>query len=223
MKIIGMIPARLGSQRLPRKNLRTIAGVPLVRYAMRRCKTAKGLSEIWVNSESEEIGRLATLEGVRFHRRPDVLATNDATSEEFVHEFLLAHACDWLVQVHSISPLLTPEQITAFAGFVAASDADVVLSVVPERIECLFEGKPVNFSLERKENSQDLSPVHRVTWSITGWRRSTYLEARSAGRCATYAGRIALFPVDRAAGHIIKTEEDLRFAQTLLEASRELR
>lgn len=218
MKIIAMIPARLGSQRLHRKNLRHIQGTPLVQFAIQRCKSAEAFDEIWVNSESLELGQFAKVEQVAFHRRPERLASDEATSEEFVREFLEHHPCDWLVQVHSIAPLLTPQHIRNFVGDLGASDADVVLSGVPERIECLYQSQPVNFSFSTKQNSQDLLPVHRITWGITAWRRETYLRASNAGECATYAGRVSVFELDRAAGHVVKTEEDLQFAEALLKA-----
>lgn len=38
------------------------------------------------------------------------------------------------------------------------------------------------------------------------------------GQCATYAGSVGYYPIERMAGHIIKTEEDLRIAEALLKA-----
>ena len=218
-----MIPARLGSQRLKQKNLRDLAGVPLVVGAMRRCRAAKRLNEVWVNSEADEIRALAEAEGIDFHSRPPELASEHATSEDFVYEFLTRHDCEYLVQVHSIAPLLPPPQIDAFVEAFQQSGADVMLSVVPEQIECLFDADPVNFTFERKENSQDLRPVHRVTWSITGWRRAPYLAAYDAGRCATYCGDTSIFEIDRESGHIIKTEDDLRLAEAVITSREETR
>ena len=94
-------------------------------------------------------------------------------------------------------------------------DADVMLSCEEILIECALDGTPVNFSYSKKTNSQDLRPIQRISWSITGWRRSTYLSAVEAGKCATYAGKVDFFPINSMASHIIKTEEDLRIAEAL--------
>ena len=60
---------------------------------------------------------------------------------------------------------------------------------------------------ETKTNSQELEPVERVSWSITGWKRQTYLEAINKNVWqATYYGKIGTFPVGRMAGHVIKNE-----------------
>lgn len=213
---IAMIPARMGSQRLKKKNLRKLGTVPLITRAIRKCLATGIFDEIWVNSEHPTFGEIAEEEGVCFHKRPAELANNTATSEQFVFEFLQSHPCDRIFQVHSIAPLLTAAQVKDFVNATIEGCYDTMLSVVLEQIECALNGKPINFSFECKTNSQDLIPVQRITWSITGWRRSTYIKAYKAGLCATYEGNVGFYPIDREAGHIIKTEEDLLLAEALL-------
>jgi len=213
---IAMIPARMGSQRLKQKNLREIGGVPTITRAIRKCKRAGCFDAVWVNSEHEAFAEIARAEGVEFHHRAAELADHVATSEQYIYDFLRARPCDRLFQVHSIAPLLTVPQIRDFAAHMIAEDLDTLLSCTLEQIECAYENEPVNFTFREKTNSQDLKPVQRVTWSITGWRGSTFLAAADAGETATYAGRVGFFAVDRLAGHIIKTEEDLRIAEALL-------
>ena len=213
---IAMIPARMGSQRLKRKNLREIEGIPLITRAIRKCAAAGVFEEIWVNSEHPDFGEIAEKEGVFFHKRTPELASDTATSEEFIYEFLKAHDCEFLFQVHTIAPLLTAGQVSEFVEHMTTGPYDVLVSIVNEQIECAFENKPVNFDFTRKTNSQEIAPVQRLTWSITGWRSETYVAAYESGKCATYSGRIGFYPLDRLSGHIIKNEEDLRIAEALL-------
>lgn len=213
---LAMIPARMGSQRLKQKNLRELGGVPLITRAIRKCKAAGVFDEIWVNSEHPAFGELAAEEGVHFHQRPEALANNVATSEQFIYEFLKKHPCERVFQVHSIAPLLTAEQVKGFVQAMIGGDYDSMLSCTHEQIECAYRDQPVNFTFNEKTNSQDLDPIQRITWSITGWRAATYVAAADAGKTATYAGRIGFYPVDRMAGHIIKTEEDLQIAEAFL-------
>jgi len=214
--ITAMIPARMGSQRLPRKNLRELGGIPLITRAIRKSKETNIFDEIWVNSEHSSFADVAKSEGVSFHKRPSELASNTATSEDFVYEFLQQHPCDYLIQIHSIAPLLAAKTVKKFVETLVNSDADVLLSVVKEQIECACDDKPINFSFESKINSQELKPIQRVTWSISGWRSANYTAAYESKQCATYAGKVAFFPIDRLAGHIIKREEDLKIAEALL-------
>lgn len=220
MKIIAMIPARMGSQRLPKKNLALLDGVPLIVRAIRKCKEVGLFDEIWVNSEHPDFGEIARAEGVGFHQRPEALGNNEATSEQFVTEFLKTHECDYVVQVHSIAPLLTAGEVKDFVETLREGEFDAMMSVVDENLECLFRGEPVNFTFDEKTNSQDLTPVRRIVWAITAWRRSTFLAAAEAGGCATYSGKIGYASVGRMAGHVIKTQEDLDLAAAVLTATK---
>jgi len=216
---LAMIPARMGSQRLKQKNLRELGGMPLITRAIRKAKDAGVFDDVWVNSEDDAFGEIARAEGVKFHKRPAELANNTATSEQFVYEFLTKHPCDRLFQVHSIAPLLDAARVAEFVRAMEASGCDVYLSCVNEQIECAYQDKPINFSFDAKTNSQELKPIQRITWSITGWRAATYKAAFEAGKTATYAGKVGFFPITRPEGHIIKTEEDLFLAEAMLRGS----
>ena len=213
---IAMIPARLGSQRWKKTHLAPLAGVELVRRAVRRCKAAGCFDAIFINSESDVFRPVAEEEGAEFHLRPEALGSNTATSEDFVAEFMQVYPCERLYQVHSIAPLVRAREIADFASFVENSGADTVLSCVNEQIECVYDGMPVNFSVNEKTNSQDLKPIQRVTWSLTAWTPKVILAAREKGMCATYAGEVAYYALDRHSGIIIKVQEDLDMAEALL-------
>ena len=214
--IIAMIPARLGSQRLTKKNLRELAGISLIKRAILKCKDSSVFNEIWVNSESIEFKQITHAEGVGFHQRPPYLGNNEATSEQYIAEFLQNHTCDWLVQVHSIAPLLSVSEVCSFVEHTRKSSADLVLSYEPIQLECVYGDQPVNFSFNKKTNSQDLKAVKRISWSISAWRRDAFLSAIEQKKCATYCGIIDYFPISHFANHVIKTQEDLDIAEALL-------
>ena len=215
-RYIAMIPARLGSQRLIKKNLAPLDGVPLIAHAIRKCFDAKCFDEIWVNSESAEIAEIAHNEGAKFHARPAALADNNATSEDFIAQFLEHHDCQAVFQVHSIAPLLSAEEVRAFVKHYDQCDCDVLLSCIHDQIEVAHHDRPVNFTLAEKTNSQNIDPVQRITWAITAWQRDVFLGARSEKKTATYAGKIGFFPVGPMAGHVIKSQIDLDIAAALL-------
>ncbi|MEQ1407363.1 hypothetical protein ABK249_20755 [Neorhizobium sp. Rsf11] len=215
-KLIAMIPARLGSQRLKKKNLALLNGDPLIAHAIRKCFASNCFDEVWVNSESEEIAEVALAEGANFHERPAELANNVATSEDFVGEFFRKHECEAIFQVHSIAPLLMAGEIKGFVETYKQGEYDVLLSCILDQIEVAFEGKPVNFTFAEKTNSQDLKPLQRITWSITAWRRSVFLDALSQRKTATYHGRVGFYPVGPISGHVIKTQTDLDIAAALI-------
>lgn len=213
---IAMIPARMGSQRLKKKNLRELAGIPLITRCIRKCLAASAFDEVWVNSEHTGFKQIAEQEGAKFHQRPERLGDNNATSEDFVAEFLQVHECETLFQVHSIAPLLTIQDIQSFVKAMENGKPDCLLSAEDIQIECMYDGMPVNFTFDEKTNSQELTPVKRISWSITGWRRESFLTAFDAGKCATYSGKVECHPISQLASLVIKTEDDLKRAEALL-------
>lgn len=217
MTVVAMIPARMGSQRLKKKNLRELGGVPLVARAVRKCLEADCFDRVFVNSEDLAFKSIVEAEGGEFYQRPEALGDNQATSEDFVTDFLQHVDCSHLVQVHSIAPLLSAAEVKKFTQSFVDGPHDVMLSCIEDQIEVAFRNQPVNFTLSEKTNSQDLLPTQRITWSITGWKREKFLAAKQAGRTATYSGQVGFFAVSAVSGHVIKTEEDLEIAEALLE------
>ena len=213
---IAMIPARMGSQRLKKKNLIPLNGIPIIRRAVRRCQEAGVFDKIFINSENIEFKEHAEAEGAFFHQRPEHLGNSVATSEDFIEEFLQVNPCDRLYQVHSISPLCSATQIKDFVEFTETSGLDTVLSCVEEQIECAMNGTPVNFTLDEKTNSQELTPIQRITWTLSSWRGDMFLDAKKSGGCATYSGKVGFMPLDRWSGHIIKKQEDMDIAEAML-------
>src|SRR5581483_12350131 len=98
---------RLGSERVPKKNLRFLDDKPQVAWLIETVRDSKLFDEVWVNSESIEIGELARRLGVEFYLRDQALASHDATSEHFVKDFLERIACEVLFQITPTSPFLT--------------------------------------------------------------------------------------------------------------------
>lgn len=212
-----MIPARLGSQRLKKKNLQLLKGKPLIMHTIEKALYSNLFDEVWVNTESDVIGELAVEAGAGFHKRPEELANNQATSEDFIYEFFQKHECDFVVQIHSIAPLLTSSDIESFVKKLNSDQADVLLSTEKIQLECAFNGDPVNFEYSEKTNSQELIPIQKISWSISAWRKKTFLYAVENGLCATYSGKLDYFPISKMAGHVIKTQEDLDIAHLLFD------
>ena len=217
-KTVAMIPARLGSQRLKKKNLEKFGEVTLIEHAIERCLHANIFDEIYVNSESKVFEKFAEKFGVKFYHRPQSLGGNEATSEEFVEDFLSNIQCDSLYQIHSITPLMNSQQIRSFVNFSESNKHyNTVLSCVDDQIEVAYKGHPVNFSFNSKTNSQNLNPTQRITWAATKWDRDTYLLANQGDGIGTYSGNIGFFSVGAYSGLAIKTIEDLKIANALRE------
>ncbi|OUM88995.1 MAG: hypothetical protein BAA01_10285 [Bacillus thermozeamaize] len=219
-KYIAMIPARLGSKRIPKKNIRYLAGKPLIKYAIDLALSVGLFDSVWVNTESDELGRVAGEYGALFHKRPADLANDQATNREFVYEFLQKHECDYVVMINTTSPLLTVDTARKFMEFVDNNDYDTVLSVISEKAEFFFKDSPINFSLAEKVNSQLLEPVHKVVWALTAWKRDVFLKLQNENKNPVFGGKLGLFSIPKDESCDLDTEEDWRIAEGFLQARR---
>ena len=74
MECLAIIPARGGSKGLPRKNLKTVDGVPLVARAVRSALAAGRITRKVVSTDDEEIANVAREAGAEVVMRPEVIA-----------------------------------------------------------------------------------------------------------------------------------------------------
>ena len=85
MKILGIIPARGGRKGIPGKNIKKLAGKPLLAYTCESAKNSKLLSRVILTSDSEEIIKVAKDLGIEVpFRRPEVLALDNTPTLEVV-------------------------------------------------------------------------------------------------------------------------------------------
>ena len=107
MKILGVIPARLQSTRLPRKVLREIGGVPMVVYVFHRAQACRLLSDLLVATDSEEV-----VEACHAHHVPAVLTSSDHRSgTDRLWEVSRARMADVYVNIQGDEPLVTTGHI----------------------------------------------------------------------------------------------------------------
>ena len=111
MSILGIIPARGGSKRLPGKNLKTLGGKSLIRIACEQAKKALPVSV--VTTDYYEIILEALSCGVKSLLRPSELATDQATTKDVVKHVLETYpGFDWFCLLQPTSPLRSVEDIT---------------------------------------------------------------------------------------------------------------
>ena len=112
-KVVGIVPSRLGSVRVKAKSLRIIGNKPLLYYVINSMKKCKIFDEIYVNSDSPLIGKVAERYGVGFYLRKKALASSDSMIDEYIYDFLKNVDCDILSVVNPTSPFLTSKEIEA--------------------------------------------------------------------------------------------------------------
>lgn len=109
LSVLGVIPARLASTRLPRKVLREIAGVPMVCHVYRRARQSDLLTDLLVATDSEEVVAVC-----RAHRIPAVMTSPEHPSgTDRVWEVSRGRRADVYINIQGDEPLITPGHIRA--------------------------------------------------------------------------------------------------------------
>ena len=220
MKIVAMIPARLGSKRIKHKNLRMLDGKPLVSHVLEKCKDSGVFCAIYINSESEIFKEIADKYGVEFYQRDPCLATDESTNDQFIFDFIQHIDCDIVVQVNPTSPLVQADEIKNFVTEMLKNDFDTMLSVKREQVEGFYEGKSINFNqMEQMPRSQDLAPIYLHCSTILAWKSKLIREKMRKFNCCTYGAdsKIGYYTFDSFANIDIDNEDDFVFAEIVIE------
>ncbi|MEO0454579.1 MAG: acylneuraminate cytidylyltransferase family protein [Verrucomicrobiota bacterium] len=136
MNIVAMIPARGGSKGIPKKNLRSLGGTPLLQLAYECALNSGDLDRIILSTDSEDIARLGRTIGleVPFMRPPNIAEDNTPMNA------VIEHCLDWLESQNQLpdvmallqptSPLRRPEHLRQGVELMKQNDCDSVVSVV---------------------------------------------------------------------------------------------
>jgi CMP-N-acetylneuraminic acid synthetase len=180
VKTLGLVPARGGSTRVPRKNLATLGGVTLVRRALETSLAAGCFDVVALSSEDDEI--LAEADGLHVValRRPAELATATSRAADVArHALAELGEFDALAIVQATSPFTAPEDIAGAVELLARTGAESVVTVAridaalhPAKLKRL-EGDRLLPYLEddRLTPSHDLPPLWARNGSVYAFRR----------------------------------------------------
>ncbi len=234
MKIVAVIPARLGSKRVKQKNLRQIDGKPLIWYAINAAKNSKSIDEIYVNTESDEIGALAIENGVKYYKRKEELAQDTVTSDEFNYDFMKNVNSDIVVMVNPVAPLVTGKDIDEMVRYYLDNRLDTLIPVRQEKLHAFLEETPVNFNTNdtvqtfcsskplnfnpnnKLPMTQNIKPVQICAWTVCIWNTKVFTSQFEEKNHAVFSGKYGLYPVNNLKGIKISDEEDFILAEVLL-------
>jgi YrbI family 3-deoxy-D-manno-octulosonate 8-phosphate phosphatase len=138
-EVLAIIPARGGSKGLPRKNIRCMAGHPLISYSIAAGLQARSVTRTIVTTDDEEIAAVSRQYGaeIPFMRPAEFAQDNTLDLPVFQHalNWLAEHEGyhpDVVVQLRPTSPIRPPELVDQAVGLLLAnSEADSVRGLVP--------------------------------------------------------------------------------------------
>jgi len=81
VSVLAIIPARGGSKRIPKKNLRLLLGRPLIAWSIEAAKMSQQVDRVVLSTEDEEIARVGKMYGAKVIMRPEELSADDAPTD----------------------------------------------------------------------------------------------------------------------------------------------
>ncbi|MDD5370410.1 MAG: acylneuraminate cytidylyltransferase family protein [Anaerolineaceae bacterium] len=163
--IIALVPMRHHSERVPEKNFRPLAGIPLYQHILRTLEQVPEIEQTVVDTDSPVIaaGIANHFPRVRVIERPENLRPDDVSMNEILLHDVSMVSGDWYLQTHSTNPLLRAETISrAIHAMLKDYPAHDSLFTVTRLLTRLWDGqgRPVNHDPNVLLRTQDLPPMY---------------------------------------------------------------
>ena len=178
MKKLIIIPARGGSKGIPRKNLRPIAGNPLISYSIKAALSVNFDTRIIVSTDDDEIALFSERFGAEVLFRAPELANDKATLDPVIIdavqqcEIKYNESYDYIITVQPTSPLIRTADIENVLGIISAGDYDTVLTVVDDRHLCwTIENDKAIPQYQARVNRQELPKNYKETGAVIACTR----------------------------------------------------
>lgn len=230
MRILGIIPARGGSKSIPRKNIKDLAGKPMMAWTIEAAKTSGVLDRLVLSTDDNEIAEVGKRCGVEVpFMRPAELA-EDATPTLPV----LQHAVAWLKEheeyepdavmlLQPTAPLRQPFHIKEVVSLFEKSGADSVVSVseIPghhspywavmmadDGWATLFSGDPIRKRIPRRQSFPKKTYSHNGAVYLLKTKLLFHPEAPSL-----YGDKVKLYPMEEKWSVNIDNPDDWELAE----------
>jgi N-acylneuraminate cytidylyltransferase len=221
-----VIPARGGSKRIFRKNIRTFIDKPIIAYSINAAIESDCFDQVIVSTDDDEIAEVAIKYGaeVPFKRPAEISGDKAGTA------VVVKHAIQWFDDVrnqveevcciYATAPFIDPQDIKKAYKQLMSSDADYVFTVchfpvpIQRALKCDSDGRLSMFQPEFAEaRSQDLEPAFHDAGQFYWGRSNAYLQDIPLLSEASLA-----YLLPRTHVQDIDTEEDWVMAELLYKA-----
>lgn len=228
-RVLGLIPARGGSKGVPRKNIRPLAGKPLLAYTVEAARAAHSLARIVLSTDDEEIAEVGRRLGceVPFLRPAELAQDATPTLPVVRHAIETLEAAgdrfDAVCILQPTTPLRRPEYIDGCIALLSDSRVDAVVTMLPVPPEhnphwVYFQDAAGAMRLSTGEPApiprrQDLPPAYRREGSVYVSRRDIVMN-----RGTLFGDRLVGYVLDPNACVDINTIDEWETAERMVRA-----
>lgn len=141
MKIISLIPARGGSKRLPKKNIKLFCGKPLIHHTIEKCLMFS--DEVWISSDDDKILEVSRqYKSIHTLKRPSEISKDNSTPNEYMLHFfdnVNIENDDIIILCQCTSPLVNWKYYEKGINMYKKGNYDTVVSVYKDKRRCYSE------------------------------------------------------------------------------------
>jgi len=189
MRVLAVIPARGGSKRIPRKNIKNFLGKPIIAYSIEAAVASGAFDMVMVSTDDDEIAEIARKYGaeVPFYRSEKTANDYANIPEVFLEVFeefeKRGETFDMACCIFPTAPFISKERLLEASEKLEASDADTLFPVVafgypPQRALVIEEGRLVfKYPEYMDSRSQDLQKQYHdagqfIMFRVEAFRRN---------------------------------------------------
>lgn len=223
---IAIIPARGGSKRIPRKNIKDFHGKPMIAYSIEAALISGCFDEVCVSTDDNEIAEVALRYGATIpFIRPSGLADDYASTQD-----VMTHALNWYKQsnrvithvccIYATAPFITPEALQNGLSALKSDDLDYAFSAtsysfpIQRAIKLTEQGTVEMFQPEHlSTRSQDLEEAYHDAGQFYWGTAPAFIN-----RKPFFSSRAKAILLPRKYVQDIDTQEDWELAEALFKA-----
>lgn len=223
---VAIIPARGGSKRIPRKNIKQFHGKPMIAWSIEAALTSKQFDRVIVSTDDNEIAEIALTYGAEIpFMRPAELANDHAATIPVVKHAILELesqniACDHVCCIYATAPFVSPSDlVNAHSMLLTELKLDYVFSCaeysypVQRALTMDKQGRMAMLNVEHAQTrSQDLQPAYHDAGQFYWGKRDAFIEERPI-----FSSHSSGFLLNRWQVQDIDTLDDWDMAEKLFE------
>ena len=226
LKCLAIIPARGGSKGIPRKNVRTLAGIPLIAHSIEQAAKSRFVTRTVVSTDDAEIAAITRQYGAEVVWRPPEISGDSASSEQALLHTIdhlqrsEGYQPDLIVFLQCTSPLTLAEDIDGTVQALLSKDADSALAVIDFHY---FLWKPVlepdgrdnavgiNHNKSSRPLRQEREPQYLESGAVYVMRTAGFKQARHR-----FFGRTVFYVMPQERRLEIDEPVDFKIAEMLI-------
>lgn len=184
---IAIIPARGGSKRIPKKNIKPFLGQPIIKYSIDAALDCQLFDEVMVSTDDQEIAELSRKLGARVpfmrskENADDYAGTADVIEEVLKDYLKRGYSFNYACCIYPTAPFVTAEKLKEGYNLLIESEADTLTPVAKfsypiQRAFKIEEGKLARMWPEYEQSrSQDLEPAYHDVGQFYWYNVETFL------------------------------------------------